>query len=174
LTISQVVRLFHARRSGKWKGRTSYMAKCPSHPDRMASLSITEGDGGKTYLHCFRGCTTDEILKAKGLAIGDLFAEKRTVTPAIRQRISDEERLAILERRHGLVIMLQAVEPGKRNYWAAAERNIAIEIRELRAILFPVEEYYRRRSERIQQIIDDYGMEELWQCLPTVQYRTKS
>jgi hypothetical protein len=41
----------------------------------MASLSITEGTDGKTFLHCFRGCMVEEILQAKGLRMGDLFAE---------------------------------------------------------------------------------------------------
>jgi hypothetical protein len=165
MTTAQISRLFRARRSGSWKGKPSFMAKCPSHPDRMASLSITEGADGKTFLHCFRGCTVEEILRAKGLRMGDLFAESRTVTPIMRGRWADEERLETLERRHGLFIMLQAVEPVKRNYWRAAERNTAVEILELRRILYPVEEYYRRRNEQTQHIIAEYGISELMECV---------
>ena len=166
MNTRQIANLFRARRSGSWKGKPSFMCKCPSHDDRMASLSITEGADGKTFLHCFRGCTVEEILRAKGLRMGDLFAESRTVTPIMRGRWADEERLEILERRHGLFIMLQAVEPAKRNYYAAAERNIAVEIRDLRRILFPVEAYYLRRNERTKAIIEAYGLTELWNCLP--------
>ena len=166
MTTRQIANLFRARRSGSWKGKPSFMAKCPSHPDRMASLSITEGADGKTFLHCFRGCLVEEILRAKGLRMGDLFAESRTVTPIMRGRWADEERLEILDRRQGLFIVLQAVEPGKRNYWRAAEQNTAIEIRELKTIIFPVEEYYRRRNERTQHIIAEYGIPELMECVP--------
>ena len=165
MTITQIARLLHARRSGRWKGRLCYQAKCPSHRDRMPSLSITEGEGGKTFLHCFRGCTTDEILAAVGLRMTDLFAESR-MTPAIQQQLNDRDRLKILERRHGLFIMLQAVDVEKRHYWAGAERNTAIEIRELRTRIYPVEAYYLRRNENTQRIINEYGMEELWQCVP--------
>lgn len=165
MNTRQIANLFRARRSGSWKGKPSFMCKCPSHDDRMASLSITEGADGKTFLHCFRGCTVEEILRAKGLRMGDLFAESRTVTPIMRGRWADEERLEILERRHGLFIMLQAVEPAKRNYYAAAERNTAVEIRELKTIIFPVEEYYRRRNERTQHIIAEYGIPELMECV---------
>jgi hypothetical protein len=68
--------------------------------------------------------------------------------------------------------MLQAVEPGRRYYWAGAERNTAVEIRELRTIIFPVEEYYRRRNERVQDIISRYGFDELCNCLPIMQLPT--
>src|SRR5208282_5251876 len=137
MTTLQIVRLFHARRSGNWKGRPCYHARCPSHRDRMPSLSITQDREGNSFLHCFRGCTIDEILGAKGLTLSDLFEAKREMTPAIRQQIWDGDRLRLLERRHGLSIMAQAVLPSERNYWAAVERNIAVEIRWLRDRIYP-------------------------------------
>jgi hypothetical protein len=102
-----------------------------------------------------------------GLQVRDLALNSDwKPTPEWRQRQSDEDRLAILERRHGLFMLLQAVEPEKRHYWRAAERNTAVEIRELRTRMFPVEEYYRRQQERVQHIITEYGLDELWACLP--------
>ena len=101
-----------------------------------------------------------------GLQIRDLALNEFNRNPEWEQRKTDRERLEILERRHGLFIMLQAVEPGKRNYWAAAERNTAVEIADLRRKLYPVEAYYRRRQERVERIIAEYGIDELWNCLP--------
>ena len=101
-----------------------------------------------------------------GLSIRDLALNEFKRNPEWEQHKSDRERLEILERRHGLFIMLQAVEPGKRNYYAAAERNTAVEIKDLRRKLYPVEAYYERRNERVQRIITEYGFEELWNCLP--------
>jgi hypothetical protein len=117
-------------------------------------------------LKCFAGCTRDEILSAMGLRVRDLALNEFRKNPEWEQRKTDLERLEILERRHGLFIMLQAVEPGKRNYWAAAERNTAVEIADLRRKLYPVEAYYRRRQERVERIIAEYGIDELWKCLP--------
>jgi hypothetical protein len=137
-----------------------------AHGDRNPSLSIGIGDKpGFTVLKCQAGCDIHDIVEAAGLRMRDLCGDG-PITPAMRQLYSDEDRLKILERRYGLFIMLQAVEPGKRNYWAAAERNTAVEIRELRTIIYPVEEYYRRRNERVQRIIAEYGFDELWNCLP--------
>src|SRR5208337_1966947 len=40
-----------------------YIAKCPGHDDRTASLSIRE-ENGKLLLHCFAGCSFEAIIAA--------------------------------------------------------------------------------------------------------------
>ena len=52
---------------------SGYTARCPGHDDRQASLSLTEGDDGRVLLHCFAGCTTDEVVVAAGVEMKDLF-----------------------------------------------------------------------------------------------------
>lgn len=53
----------------------SYMAKCPAHNDKRASLSIKESNE-KILIHCFAGCKTEDIVKRMGLTMKDLFREK--------------------------------------------------------------------------------------------------
>lgn len=49
-------------------------AICPSHNDKKASLSIKyDRTQGKTILKCHAGCETEEIVKAAGLEMSDLF-----------------------------------------------------------------------------------------------------
>lgn len=55
--------------SGKW------MAVCPSHDDRQASLSIRVGNDGRVLLNCHAKCRTEDIVGAIGLKMTDLFAE---------------------------------------------------------------------------------------------------
>lgn len=43
-----------------------YVAQCPAHGDRNASLSIKEGESGKTLFKCFAGCDYRAILDALG------------------------------------------------------------------------------------------------------------
>lgn len=165
MTASQIARTLHGVKAGK-----RWQCKCPvsrmhQHGDRNRSLSIGESDDGWVMLKCFAGCSRTEILEAMGLQIRDLALNEFRKNPQWEQQKSDRERLDILERRHGLFIMLQAVEPGKRNYWRAAERNTAVEIRELRTIIFPVEEYYRRRNETAQYLISEYGIPTLMECV---------
>jgi hypothetical protein len=82
------------------------------------------------------------------------------------QQRRDEERLALLERRHGLSIMAQAVLPEERRYWAKVEQNIAVEIEGLRNRMFPIEAAQSHREAETQRIIRDYGFEFLWECIP--------
>lgn len=55
---------------------SQWLALCPAHADRSPSLSIKEGDEGRTLVYCFAGCPPDDVVTAVGLDIGDLFPEK--------------------------------------------------------------------------------------------------
>ncbi len=56
------------------KSGTGWEACCPAHDDRHASLSVAVGDDGRVLLHCHAGCSTEEIVKALGLTMRDLYA----------------------------------------------------------------------------------------------------
>lgn len=60
------------------KTASGWMANCPCHDDRNASLSISEGKNGIVLLYCHAGCQTESIVSAIGLSLGDLFQEKKT------------------------------------------------------------------------------------------------
>ena len=64
MTLTEVLQHFEGVTS---KGSGQYMAKCPAHPDKKASLSISQGDKGGIVLHCFAGCDNADILEAAGL-----------------------------------------------------------------------------------------------------------
>ncbi len=54
-------------------GDKQHEARCPSHEDRTASLSVTTAPDGKVLLHCHAGCTPQAIVAAAGLEMKDLF-----------------------------------------------------------------------------------------------------
>lgn len=58
--------------------RDSWMACCPSHADRSASLSIRETADGRILVHCFAGCSVHEVIDAAGLSIDALFPFRPT------------------------------------------------------------------------------------------------
>ncbi|MDR5726933.1 MAG: hypothetical protein RB191_05640 [Terriglobia bacterium] len=54
-------------------GRERWSAKCPAHPDKNASLTITQGRRG-VLLKCWsQGCAVASIVAALGLRMADLF-----------------------------------------------------------------------------------------------------
>lgn len=50
-----------------------YAARCPCHDDKNASLSIRGGEDGRILVKCFAGCAVEDIVRAKGLTMRDLF-----------------------------------------------------------------------------------------------------
>jgi len=61
-------------RLGKWKQiKDHYMACCPAHDDSNPSLSISLGEDGRVLLKCYAGCATEDVVRAMGLKMSDLF-----------------------------------------------------------------------------------------------------
>jgi hypothetical protein len=62
---------------------SGWEAMCPAHDDvKRQSLSIAEGDDGRTLLHCYAGCELEAIVAAVGLTLADLFPAKATTKPS--------------------------------------------------------------------------------------------
>lgn len=97
-------RLDGVRKSGK-----GWIAKCPAHSDRSASLSIAQGDDGRVLLHCFAGCLVHDVLAAVGLGVPDLFP------PRITANMSTAERNALREH-------------AKQAQWKAALNALQLEV----------------------------------------------
>ncbi len=104
-----------AKRQGK-----GWMACCPVHNDRRASLSIGVGDDGRVLVHCHGGCTPEAIVAALGLEMADLMpadcgrsgrARRRTPAPKAKKGkggkdeqvyATVDDAITELERRHGV------------------------------------------------------------------------
>jgi len=56
-----------ARTAGHWA------AHCPAHHDSSPSLSISLGRDGRILLHCFTGCSINDIVAAMRLEVRQLF-----------------------------------------------------------------------------------------------------
>src|SRR5258706_10171523 len=59
-------------------GAGRWLAKCPAHDDRTASLAIRELDDGRVLLHDFAGCEPEHVLSAVGLTFDALYPERPT------------------------------------------------------------------------------------------------
>ncbi len=52
---------------------TKLLCRCPAHDDQRASLSVGQGTDGRALLYCFAGCKTQDVVKALGLRMSELF-----------------------------------------------------------------------------------------------------
>lgn len=67
-----LARLENVKRTGP--GR--WIARCPAHADKRASLSIRELDDSRVLVHCFAQCSVREVVAAVGLDMAALFPER--------------------------------------------------------------------------------------------------
>ena len=89
MTLDELLSLLEKVR----KTSGGYEARCPSHDDRTASLSISEGEGGKILLKCHAGCPTEQICESLSIAFKDLFPQKITT-----KRRKTKKRAKIIAR----------------------------------------------------------------------------
>ncbi len=68
-------------------GAGRWIARCPAHEDRRASLSIRELADGRILVHCFALCALQEVLSSVDLKIEALFPDR-----AIDHRVLYERR----------------------------------------------------------------------------------
>jgi putative DNA primase/helicase len=57
-----------------------FEARCPAHDDKNASLAIGSGEGGRTLIHCYAGCSPEAICTAAGIKMADLYPNETTST----------------------------------------------------------------------------------------------
>lgn len=100
--------LLLTRLDGVKKAGKGYIAKCPAHSDRTASLSVAEGTDGRCILHCFSGCAALDVVQSVGLQLVDLFPRR------IHGDMTREQRTELR--------ML-----GKQAGWAAALNVLSLE-----------------------------------------------
>jgi len=79
---------------------TQYVARCPAHDDKKASLAVSEKDG-KLLLYCHAGCTLEEITAAMGIQPSELSPRKAgspVVTPPVEYMYTDPDGNAVLKK----------------------------------------------------------------------------
>jgi hypothetical protein len=81
-----ISRLDRVRKCGR-----GWIARCPAHEDRTASLSIACGDDGRVLLHDFAGCCAADIVAALGLEVSDLFVKRPTAEMSFAERAALRE-----------------------------------------------------------------------------------
>ncbi len=68
--------ILSASRKVRQTGPSSWICSCPAHEDHSPSMTVRELDDGRILVHCFAGCSVEEILAAAGLTFDALFPDK--------------------------------------------------------------------------------------------------
>jgi len=75
--------------NGQWQ------ARCPSHDDNRASLSIASGDDGRVLLHCQAGCATADIVSNLNLEMRDLMPDSQDFQSNGHSRSNRKSTIAV-------------------------------------------------------------------------------
>lgn len=83
MDLQAFLRLLHVTSGPSASGE--YVCRCPAHDDRTASLCVREGENrdGKPclFVKCQAGCATQEVLRAMGLTMRDLYTDSDSKKP---------------------------------------------------------------------------------------------
>jgi len=80
-------------RHGRW------MARCPAHDDRHASLSIRDVGDGRILINDFGGCETHQVLQSVGLTFADLFPRRLDAPEGFKRERRPFDAVSVL---HGI------------------------------------------------------------------------
>ena len=72
-----------------------WLARCPAHSDKRASLSVRELPDGRVLVHDFAGCSVEDVLAAAGLTMDALFPERALEHKVARTRSPWDGRNAL-------------------------------------------------------------------------------
>lgn len=78
---SPVERVLSRLEAVRQVGARRWIGRCPAHADTRPSLSVHEADDGKALVHCFAGCSVDEICRVLGLEVCDLYPPRKNRRP---------------------------------------------------------------------------------------------
>jgi hypothetical protein len=112
-----------SRLPGAKKAGKQWIARCPAHDDRKASLSISVGDEGRVLVKCHAGCTMAAIAAAVSMNQSEFFAEPPGTSPKFNSKPNQGGK-AFLTAQDAVTALERQL--GKRSAWWTyhdAEKN---------------------------------------------------
>jgi len=83
--------------NGVTRTARGWTSRCPSHSDKSPSLSVREAEDGRILLHCFAGCTLEEICAAMSIRVRDLFPDAGKPSRQLRHERRQREAVRHVE-----------------------------------------------------------------------------
>lgn len=104
-----------------------YFCSCPAHDDEQPSLHISEGRNGRILLHCFAGCSCEQVCNAWGISLSDLYPENPM--PDTRPAISLRGQSTAKKRKTKIVKATNQQEVARYQYYDHNGNLVAVKHR---------------------------------------------
>lgn len=152
--LQKVVRNGHG-----WK------ALCPAHADTDASLSVSTGDDGRILLKCFAGCSAEDICRAVGTKIADLFAPTSRKVP-VQARIVETHSYTDAEGAEIFQVLRYEPKTFKQRHreggaWVWSMEGVQRELYQLPRVVAAIargETIYLAEGERKVRTLETFGL----------------
>jgi len=105
--------------------RASFESCCPAHDDKSPSLRIDIAEDGRILVHCFAGCSVDEVCRACNVHVTDLFPSRGEYKPVkpINEPTQDHWFIAVIKAQ---IRKGEPVSPQDRQLYLKAARREAM------------------------------------------------
>ncbi len=90
-----------------------YRAPAPCHGSRGLSLSIRDGRDGRILVRCFAGCALDDVTRALGIHVVDLFPPGETYRSRPHRAATPDEIRDALERTSAQYRQERGIDDGE-------------------------------------------------------------
>lgn len=104
-----------------------YFCNCPAHDDAQPSLHISEGRNGRILLHCFGGCSCEQVCNAWGITLADLYPENPM--PDTRPTISPRGQSTAKKRKTKIIKATDQKEVAQYQYYDYNGNPVAVKHR---------------------------------------------
>lgn len=116
-------------------GNGQWVACCPAHEDKKPSLGIRELEDGRVLLHCWSGCSVEDILGAIGCTFDDLSPPK-DVGDCKRERRPFPATDALRSvAKEAMVVLSSAVTMRVRRLTMAEGKRLELSVERINAAL---------------------------------------
>ena len=135
-TLNEVLsRLENARKSG-----SGYIARCPAHDDKNASLSVAEGEAGRIMFKCHAGCTAEAVVSALGFTMRDMMGETARQSSAGKRikatyDYTDENGVLLFQKVRYEPKGFTIRRPDERGGWVYDRKGVKLVPYSLKALL---------------------------------------
>lgn len=92
-----------------------WLALCPAHDDHSPSLSVNEGEDGRVLIHCFAGCSIDQVCTALRIELNGLGPNEAATRPHVSRPVTNARRIVATydytDEREQLLFQVLRCEP---------------------------------------------------------------
>ncbi len=148
---------------GRWRGDYNAEWQCPAHEDGRASLSVGVGNKGGVVVHCFAGCTAEQILATLRLKFSDLMPSDDGWIPPPAEHKREIAWYSYRDTDGALLYQVVRYEPKTFRPRRRVEDDWVYDLKDVKLVPYRLPELLRADPEKPVWIVEgEKDVDHLW------------